>query len=140
MNGIHHVGATVTDLDRAVAFYVRVLDGRVLAAIDPGDDPRVPRMVGVPDAAIVGALVETAAGARIELLAYQSAHSRRLDARPCDSPTVHLAFTVPDLEAAGRRVRDGGGAVLGERVTFDEGDFLYCTDPDGHVLELIELY
>jgi catechol 2,3-dioxygenase-like lactoylglutathione lyase family enzyme len=138
VNGIHHVGATVTDLDRSVAFYEQVLDGRLASRIQPGDDPRVPRMVGIADAAIEGAMVETAAGARIELLVYDSGHSRRLDVRPCDAPSLHLAFAVPDLTGTGQRVRAAGGTVLGDRVRFDDGDHLYCADPDGNVLELVQ--
>lgn len=138
MNGIHHVGATVADLDRSVEFYRQVFDGRLVSRIEPGDDPRVPAMVGIPDARIVGAMVETAGGARIELLAYRSRQSRALDVRPCDVPSTHLAFAVPDLAAATGRVRAAGGTVLGDRVRFDDGDHLYCADPDGNVLELIQ--
>jgi predicted enzyme related to lactoylglutathione lyase len=139
MNGIHHVGATVSDLERASSFYCAVLDGQVLNPIEPGEDPRVPRMVGIPDAGISGVMLRTSAGTKIELLRYRSRHSRRLDLRPCDTPSLHLAFAVEDLDRAEKQVQVNGGELVGGRVAFDDGDYRYCTDPDGNILELIQL-
>lgn len=135
---LHHVGATVTDLAQATAFYTGVLGAQVIHPVDPGDDPRIRRLVGVPDAEISGVLLETSGGARIELLQYASAHARRLDSRPCDSPILHLAFAVGDLLATLERVRENGGSVLGERVELDDSKFAYCADPDGNILEFIQ--
>jgi catechol 2,3-dioxygenase-like lactoylglutathione lyase family enzyme len=136
--GIHHIGATVSDLGRAVTFYQEVLGARVLHAIDPGDDPRVRRLVGVPDAMITGVMLETPAGARIELLHYASAQARRLDPHPCDNPTGHIAFSVRDVSAALERVGNAGGYVIGGPVALGVDQFAYAADPDGNIIEFIQ--
>ena len=135
---LHHFGATVTDLPRATTFYREVLGARVLHPVEPGDDPRIRRLVGVPDATISGVMLETPSGARIELLRYASSRARRRDSRPCDSPALHVAFAVGDLSEALDRVAESGGEVLGERVELDGDQFAYCTDSDGHIVELIQ--
>jgi catechol 2,3-dioxygenase-like lactoylglutathione lyase family enzyme len=136
---LHHVGATVADLERSVAFYTGVLDCTVVHRFDSGGDARIRALVGVPDATVRGAMLETAAGVRVELLSYDSAHCRTHDTRPCDAPAPHLAFVVADLPASLDRVRDGGGRLVGEPVRLNTGMFAYCSDPDGNLLELIEL-
>ena len=138
MPGIHHYGLTVADVDRSVRFYLALWKDAEVSPIEPGDDPRPSRLVAVPDAGLRGAMLRTAGGFALEILQYGSVQCRRLDVRPCDVPTAHLALTVDDLDEAALAVAAAGGCTVGEVVTFDAGRFLYCADPDGHFIELIE--
>ncbi|MFI6024707.1 VOC family protein [Amycolatopsis magusensis] len=138
MPRLHHAGMTVGDLDGAVAFYTEVLGCVLVERIEPDDPAAVRSLVGVPDALISGCLLELSSGQRIELLSYRSGHQRHLDQRPCDRPSTHLACTVDDLRAATDAVLRSGGTVVGRPVRFGAGTFLYCSDPDGNFLELIE--
>ena len=57
---------------------------------------------------------------------------------------THLSFRVDDLEAAAARIDELGGTVLAETRTALELsgtglDFVYCTDPDGVRIELMDL-
>ncbi|GAB3462339.1 VOC family protein [Actinophytocola sediminis] len=135
---LHHVGLTVTDLPTAVDFYAGVLGAEVVDHIEPRDHTQVRELVGVPDAELVGRMLALGSGARIELLSYRSTHRRKLDVRPCDAPSAHLAFAVPDLEVAMKAVSALGGRLVGTPVRFDAGRFVYCADVDGNILELIE--
>jgi catechol 2,3-dioxygenase-like lactoylglutathione lyase family enzyme len=135
---MHHVGLTVTDIETAVDFYTGVLGAKVQDRIEPDDHTSVRRLVGVPDARIVGRMLVLDSGERVELLSYRSEHRRRLDVRPCDAPSAHLAFAVPDLDAAMEAVSRHGGRLVGGPVSFDAGTFVYCADVDGNLLELIE--
>jgi catechol 2,3-dioxygenase-like lactoylglutathione lyase family enzyme len=138
MHRVHHVGLTVSDLDAATGFYTELLGSTVVEHIEPDDHAAVRTLVGVPDAEISGRLIELPSGDRVELLAYRSGYRRRVDVRPCDPGAMHLACAVPDLAAATGFVRRRGGTVVGDPVRFGRALFVYCTDPDGNVLELIE--
>ncbi|MEQ4722039.1 VOC family protein [Nonomuraea sp. B19D2] len=138
MPGIHHYGLTVADVDRSVHFYRALWPDAEVSPIEPGDDPRPARLVAVPDAGLRGAMLTAPGGVALEILKYASAQGRRLDTRPCDVPTTHLAIAVDDLDAAARAVAQAGGRAVGAPVDFEAGRYQYCADPDGHFIELIE--
>ena len=57
---------------------------------------------------------------------------------------THLSFRVHDVAATAARVVELGGAVVeSSRTTIDFGgtalEFVYCTDPDGVRVELMDL-
>jgi len=57
---------------------------------------------------------------------------------------THLSFRVNDVAAVAAKVVELGGAILEtSRTTIDLGgtalEFLYCTDPDGVRIELMNL-
>ena len=57
---------------------------------------------------------------------------------------THLSFRVGDLEAVAAKVVELGGAIVEtSRTTIDLGEtplrFVYCTDPDGVRVELMDL-
>jgi len=57
---------------------------------------------------------------------------------------THLSFRVADVEAVAAKVAELGGAVVAtSRTTIDFGgtplEFVYCTDPDGVRVELMDL-
>ncbi|WP_380873373.1 hypothetical protein ACFB49_41090 [Sphingomonas sp. DBB INV C78] len=55
---------------------------------------------------------------------------------------VHLSFRVDDMDAAADRLRAAGGHVFEQtRARFDAGGttMLYCTDPDGVRIELMQM-
>jgi predicted enzyme related to lactoylglutathione lyase len=57
---------------------------------------------------------------------------------------THLSFRVDDVAATAARVVEFGGSIVeSSRTTIDLGgtalEFLYCTDPDGVRVELMDL-
>jgi lactoylglutathione lyase len=57
---------------------------------------------------------------------------------------THLSFRVDDVAATAARVVELGGSIVeSSRTTIDLGgtalEFLYCTDPDGVRVELMDL-
>ena len=57
---------------------------------------------------------------------------------------THLSLRVDDVEAAAATIEALGGSVVrSTRTTLEFGDstldFLYCTDPDGVRIELMDL-
>jgi catechol 2,3-dioxygenase-like lactoylglutathione lyase family enzyme len=146
VKGIHHIGITVPDLDRAIAFYNGVLG---LELFDPPspvfDNSDLGERVGVPGAAL--RQVNLALGDSIvELLEYTS------PAPPYDDAPIlahgrgaaHLAFQVEDVEAKKAELEAAGVEFLSDVNAVDEGvlagwRWVYFRDPFGIVLELVEI-
>jgi predicted enzyme related to lactoylglutathione lyase len=100
----------VTDLDRAIAFYNKVLDTELKKEED-GANPMA---------------VFPTSGRGVSGHLYPGK-----PAGDGGGPTIHLA--CPDaLEDALARVEAAGGKVLSETITIPAGRFAYCLDPDGN--------
>jgi catechol 2,3-dioxygenase-like lactoylglutathione lyase family enzyme len=146
VKGIHHVGITVPDLDRGIAFYNGVLG---LEFFDPPspvfDHAELGGCVGVPGAAL--RQVNLALGGTIvELLEYTS------PAPPYDDEPIlanargaaHVCFQVEDVEANKAELEAAGVEFLSDVNVVDEGvlagwRWVYFRDPFGIVLELVEI-
>jgi catechol 2,3-dioxygenase-like lactoylglutathione lyase family enzyme len=145
VKGIHHVGITVPDLDRAIAFYNGVLG---LEFFDPPspvfDDAELGERVGVPGAAL--RQVNLALGGSIvELLEYTAPAPPFPDPVPAHAHgAAHLAIEVEDVEAKKAELEAAGVEFLSEVNVVDEGvlagwRWVYFRDPFGIVLELVEI-
>jgi catechol 2,3-dioxygenase-like lactoylglutathione lyase family enzyme len=138
-----HLGICVSDLERSVRFYCEGL----------GFEPVASHRVGQEFAALMeveGVDLESRMLARdgvtIELLGYHAPKTtgdgRR---RPLNQlGLTHLSLRVDDVDAVAATIEEFGGTVVRPtRTTFDLDtvrlDFLYCTDPDGIRIELMDL-
>lgn len=137
-----HTGITVSDLDRAVAFWCDVLGVEVerrahLTGTFAED------VVGVPGADIRTAIIPLP-GHRLELLEYVRPGTATDHAPGPDTPgAMHLAFVVEDLDALLARVAEGGWTAPGRPREMADGPragtrFVYVRDPDGTTVEFIE--
>ena len=138
-----HLGICVSDLERSVRFYVEGL----------GFEPVASHQVGAefgPLMEVDGVQVESRMVARdgvtIELLGFLSpATTGDGSRRPMNQlGLTHLSLRVADVEATAARIESLGGSVVpGTRTTIPFGaaplDFVYCTDPDGVRIELMDL-
>ncbi|MFZ5814717.1 MAG: VOC family protein [Bacillota bacterium] len=115
---IHHIGIMVSDIERSVAWYQRVLGFRVADRRELGRT----RL----------AFLELA-GAQIELIQQEGSCA-------AEGIVNHIAFAVDDLDAAMARLRAEGVSLGDERVIpiWDGGRVLFFEGPDGEVLELFE--
>jgi glyoxylase I family protein len=136
---LEHVGMTVLDIDRTIAFYCDVLGCKVLSRDEPPTDPGVRRLVGVPDADIRGAILEMPGGELIELVMYlRPAEPPRLVDTTTPS-AVHLALRVSELDELMLRLRQAGATPVSDPVKLGNGRIVYCRDPFGVLLELVEV-
>jgi catechol 2,3-dioxygenase-like lactoylglutathione lyase family enzyme len=146
VKGIHHVGITVPDLDRAIAFYNGVLGLQLFDPPSPVfDNEDLGERVGVPGAAL--RQVNLSLGDTIvELLEYTA------PAPPYgDEPILanargaaHVCFQVEDVEAKKAELEGAGVEFLSDVNVVDEGvlagwRWVYFRDPFGIVLELVEI-
>ena len=112
VSDLHHVSINVTDVDRALGFYVGVLGLEVL--------PR-------PDFPFPGAWLGVGATRQVHLIA----------ASVPQDDGQHFAFAVDDLDAAVATIRDAGVRVTDPRPVGDTpARQAFLHDPDGNRLEL----
>jgi lactoylglutathione lyase len=140
---VSHLGICVTDLDRSLRFYCEGLGFEQVAAHQVGAE--------------FGALMELEGvdldsrmlrrdGLTIELLGYRAPETTGDgQRRPMNQVGLtHLSLRVDDIDQVASTIESCGGTVVtSTRTTFEGGgtklDFLYCTDPDGIRIELMDL-
>ena len=139
---VDHTGFTVTNIERSLAFWRDVL-GFELSHRAHHTGPLASEVTGVSGAEILIAVLK-GYGHKIELLEYLApADRKRLDPRPCDVGSVHVALTVGDLDAVLRIVAESGWKAAGKPQTLSTGPnsgkrVAYLRDPDGTTIELMQ--
>ena len=145
IQGVHHTGISVSDLERSIDFYHGILGLEFANEPSPVfDDPGLGPKVGVPGAALRQVTFK-AGDDQVELLEYAAPPS------PIDAPVPqnalgahHVGFRVDDIEAKVRELKDKGVEFLGDVTAVDDGvlagwRWVYFRDPDGITLELVEV-
>ena len=136
-----HLTLCVRDLDASTRFYIEAFGFEVTYGRSAGDE-------FAPLMGMAGFDVELVMmrknGFRMELVGYRAPAPH---ARP-DTPTntlgfTHIAFNVPDVDEALRRIETHGGTVLADRrvsVTLggEKRDYAFATDLDGTRIEVIK--
>jgi catechol 2,3-dioxygenase-like lactoylglutathione lyase family enzyme len=135
---MHHMGLTVSELDRSVAFYTKL--GYQLTDRITEEGAEVELGTGVPGANLEVAMLEGPNDSRLELIRYL---------RPADVPAgmpnnrigaAHLCVEVEDVDLAYDELRAEGVEFLSEPITHESGiRWVYCRDPDGVTAELLQV-
>jgi catechol 2,3-dioxygenase-like lactoylglutathione lyase family enzyme len=138
-----HTGITVSNLERSLAFWRDVL-GFQLSHRAHHTGELASEVTGVSGAEISIAVLE-GYGHKIELLEYLAPGDRkRTDVRPCDVGSVHVAFTVENLDALLNAISTSGWRRAGKPQTLRSGPnagkcVIYVRDPDGTTIEFMQL-
>ncbi len=133
-----HLGLCVSDLERSLAFYTRVLGfAEVGRFVD--DQGYGGKLLELPEARMTAVYLERD-GWRIELLYYaQPGHIGTPERRPMNQiGLTHLSFVVEDLDETCAAIAAHGGAVVEETRLEMQSRAIFATDPDGIRLEIIE--
>jgi len=138
-----HTGITVSDLERSLKFWRDVLVFELShRAHQKGE--MAEQITGVAGAEILLGVVK-APGHKIELLEYRApADRKKLEARPCDVVSVHVALTVDNLDAVLEAIAAPGWKAAGKPQTLTTGPnagkrVIYVRDPDGTTIEFMQL-
>ncbi len=143
-HSVHHVGISVADMSRSVAFWGSMLgqaprDRRVL------EGPRLGTLVGYPEVRIDSCWFDLPGGVALELLCYLDRSDAPYDPGTAHPGNVHVCLRVHDMEAAHRHAVDCGARAVSEqpievRVGPRAGARLaYLRDPDGVTIELLQV-
>ncbi|MDE2404880.1 MAG: VOC family protein [Sphingomonadales bacterium] len=152
VRGVHHIGVSVPDLERAREFYVDILGGvEEVAPLEWRDNPFIDAVVGLPGSAARQFMVRLG-NTHIEVFEYASPRSAPQDpARGVHNfGYTHFAVQVDDLAACYRRVLAAGLPVhtppaFENIVTRADGSrtgyaATYCRDFFGNVFEIMEIH
>src|SRR6267378_1806971 len=115
-----HTGFTVANIERSLVFWQDVLGFELShRAHHTGD--LASEVTGVPGAEILIAVLK-GYGHKIELLEYLApADRKRIDLRPCDVGSVHIALTVDNLDAVLSAIARSGWKQAGQPQTLTTG-------------------
>ena len=139
-----HVNLVARDWRALAAFYIRVFGCSLVPPERDYQGPELSAATGVPEAALRGVHLRLpglgSEGPTLEIYEY----AQELDRPPSAANRHgfgHLAFAVPDVEAARSIVLGEGGEPVGDVVTLQTSDgrhvtWAYVTDPEGNILEL----
>ena len=137
-----HTGFTVSNLARSLAFWQDVLGFELSHRAHHAGD-LASEVTGVPGADISIAVLK-GYGHKIELLEYLApADRKQVDLRPCDVGSVHVAFTVDNLDAVLSVIAASGWRAAGKPQTLKSGPnsgkrVVYVRDPDGTAIEFMQ--
>jgi len=145
---VHHIGLTVSDRARSVAFY-RDLLGCTEIKSYAREGGYFAEIVGYPEASVLIAHLRVPDGDLvIELTQYLAPAPVAADLEPARIGNAHICFRVPDLDQTYSRLQTANvqfisaGPVVSNTDPNPGGGFnpgsktLYMKDPDGIVLEL----
>jgi lactoylglutathione lyase len=143
-NETSHAGIHVSNLDRSLAFWVERLGFEVVAKF-VAQDPGTRAVIGLPAADLNMAILRLpGTNAFFEVIEYQNAPGRHpVDPDHANPATCHIALRVDDLDATWAMLQAAGSELVSTRIVEIPGGrlkgarALYCTDPDGFRVELI---
>jgi len=140
---VSHIGICVSDLEASLHFYRDGLGFEEVAAHQVGGEFAV--LLEVDGVRLRSRMVRRD-GVTLELLAFDAPGTSGIPGRrPMNRlGFTHLSLRVEDLDSVAATIGAFGGSVVGStRTTLEVGDaaldFVYCTDPDGVRIELMDL-
>jgi catechol 2,3-dioxygenase-like lactoylglutathione lyase family enzyme len=138
-----HTGITVSNLERSLEFWQNVL-GFEFSHRAHQTSEMASEITGVAGAEIKLAVVKAPGGHKIELLEYLApADRKKVDVRPCDVGSVHVAFTIDNLDTVLNTIAASGWKAAGKPQTLTVGPnagkrVAYVRDPDGTTIEFMQ--
>lgn len=140
---LHHMGITVSSLERSLGFYRDVLGFEEVFRWNPRAN-YIGVLVGYPEVELHAAVLRLpGSSGLLELLEYRCVDQTRIDPANGNPGTCHIAFFVTNLDVLYERLTDQGVSSVSSPVTPTIGPnaggrAVYMIDPDGVRVELIE--
>jgi catechol 2,3-dioxygenase-like lactoylglutathione lyase family enzyme len=145
MKSVFHAAISVSDLDRSVAFYRDILGLQlVIGPTEVFEGEELSKGVGVPGAVLRQAILSAEEG-MVELIEY--IRPERAEESPPPQNflgAIHIAFRVDDADERMKALQKKGVDFLTPLNIVEKGPlkgwkWVYFKDPDGIILELVEL-
>ena len=138
---IRHTGLVIRDLEKSLSFYCGML-GLALWKRAREEGPFIEKLVGIPGVSLEWVKLKTGDGSLVELIQYHSHPDQKTIGNTASNQLgcSHAAFTVKNLEKLYTKLCNKGIHCNSEPLIAPDGKakVLYCHDPDGIILELVE--
>ncbi len=133
----HHIGLTVSDLDRAVDFYQSVFDVPEAARFGVGGEAFA---TGVDIDGASARFVHLDLGSvRLELVGYEPTGEPRASPTLNQPGATHFGVRVADLDAFYASLPADIESVSPPQTTESGTKICFLRDPDGNLVELLEV-
>jgi catechol 2,3-dioxygenase-like lactoylglutathione lyase family enzyme len=135
-----HVSITTPDIDRAVSFYERLTGATARRSGRLGPNAKIDQVTGLAGVRVSGAWIPVG-NVQLEFWQYHEPAAVGVDeGRSISDPGYsHFAIEVDDLPADRARAEQLGMVFQGEPISAGGISATYGRDPDGIVVELIQL-
>ena len=138
---IRHTGIVVRDLESSLDFY-RDLLGLSVWKREKEEGAFIENVVNIPGVCLEWVKLKAPGGSLVELLQYHS----HPDSQPLEDQASnrlgcsHIALTVDNLDLIYQQLCEHGSHCKSSPQISPDGKvkMLYCHDPDGTILELVE--
>ena len=139
---IRHTGFVVENLDKMLEFYQALGLNIVSRDIEKGNF--IDRVTGYRNVKLEWVKLSPSNNSNmIELIKYHNNDSKMdlIKQPPNKYGCSHVAFTVKDIEKAVKQVINLGGSKINDPVKSKKSNakVLYCHDPEGTLIELVEI-
>jgi len=148
ITGVHHFSFSVTNLERTIEFYTKLLGLKVQSRGRNKYDTLGIALFGTKwglnqQQADLELAVINIGGTRVEFIEYKDPKARSYHKNPSIAGSAHLAFKVDDIEETRRKLEAAGVEFHAPVNTYREAGkiewkWCYFRDPDGIVLELVQ--
>ena len=144
LTDLHHVGLTVSDIERSIAFYRDVL-GMTLIRRRETDADYIGTQTGFPGVKLAAASFKVSPDSEgsMEIVQYLSHAGEPVERGTNRAGSSHICFTVNDIQSTYDALRAKGVPFKSEPVAItsgpNEGGYVaYLHDPDGYTLEVFQ--
>lgn len=141
IKGMHHVGISVRNLERSIAFYTELLGMEIAALTFTLHGADLEQIMALP--ALQGRMCVVRKGSLlIELFEFTQPKPLARDANyPVNHHGIsHFGIEVDDVEATYQQLSAAGVRFHSPVMSFQRGvKATYGRDPDGNVFELVEM-
>lgn len=134
-----HVGISVADLDRSIAFYRDMFGMEPLMDIMPFSGEKFEAIMDIPG--VTGRMCMIGKGStNLELFEFDGSKPMDPEYPVSDRGISHFGIFVDDIAATYDKLQAAGVRIHTPVITFMGGSMkaTYCRDPDGNVFEVLE--
>lgn len=138
---IHHTAISTPDLARLIAFYERLFGYKVVREFAwPRGVAMINGVIGLPDCAAKAVMLRRG-DSMLELFEFGHPAPRPQphDRPTCDHGFTHICFLVDDVAQEQARCEAAGMRFHSPAQRTADLAFTYGRDPDGNVIELLQL-
>jgi catechol 2,3-dioxygenase-like lactoylglutathione lyase family enzyme len=134
-----HVGISVADIDRSIAFYRDMFGLEPLMEIMPFGGEQYEAIMDIPG--VTGRICMIGKGStNLELFEFGGSKAKDPNYPVSDRGISHFGIFVDDIDATYAKLRAADVRIHSPIITFMGGGMraAYCRDPDGNVFEILQ--